>query len=282
EGRTLGPGVWCGTARILRVARAARIINSLPELRVLVKGMAIAMRSTITILALLLIVVYIFAVVFTQLLSGSHVAPGWFDSVPQSMNFLLLQTLAGADVNVINKLLAAGWSYYCLYLCFVFMASLTLMNMLIGVLCEVVNVVAQVEEERAFHDQAHQFIETFVRTLDMDGDWMLSRDEFLEVMERDPQLMTGLNNMGIDVVAFCDNAIALFDDCERMEVSDFVELVTQFRGQKQTTVKDLVDMRKFISMQLRRVSDELSKHAQNVRMACVTENMQRTPGLLSM
>ena len=28
----------------------------------------------------------------------------------QSMNFLLLQTLAGADVNVINKLLAAGWS----------------------------------------------------------------------------------------------------------------------------------------------------------------------------
>lgn len=26
----------------------------------------------------------------------------------QSMNFLLLQTLAGADVNVINKLLAAG------------------------------------------------------------------------------------------------------------------------------------------------------------------------------
>ena len=47
-------------------------------------------------------------------------------------------------------------------------------------------------------------------------------------------------------------------------------------------VQDLVDMRKFISMQLRHVSDELSKHAQNVRMACVTENMQRTPGLLSM
>ena len=42
-----------------------------------------------------------------------------------------------------------------------------LRNMLIGVLCEVVNVVAQVEEERAFHDQAHQFIQEFVSGLDL-------------------------------------------------------------------------------------------------------------------
>ena len=32
--------IFHGSARVLRVARAARIINSLPELRVLVKGMA--------------------------------------------------------------------------------------------------------------------------------------------------------------------------------------------------------------------------------------------------
>ncbi|CAE7538440.1 CACNA1H, partial [Symbiodinium necroappetens] len=140
--------------RIARVARAARIINSLPELRVLVKGMVIAMRSTCTILALLLIVVYIFAILFVQLLAESQVGQGWFENVPQAMNFLLLQTLAGADVIVINKLLAAGWTYYLLYLSFVFMGSLTLMNMLIGVLCEVVGVVAQIEEERAFHDEA--------------------------------------------------------------------------------------------------------------------------------
>ena len=37
-------------------------------------------------------------------------APGGAVDPGQSMNFLLLQTLAGADVNVINKLLAAGWS----------------------------------------------------------------------------------------------------------------------------------------------------------------------------
>ena len=32
--------------------------------------------------------------------------------------------------------------------------------------------------------------------------------------------------------------MALFEDCEKMEVCDFLELVTQFRGQKQTTVKE--------------------------------------------
>ncbi|CAE6973476.1 Scn11a [Symbiodinium natans] len=243
--------------RIARVARAARIINSLPELRVLVKGMVIAMRSTCTILALLLIIVYIFAILFVQLLSESQVGKGWFENVPQAMNFLLLQTLAGADVNVINKLLAAGWTYYILYLTFVFMGSLTLMNMLIGVLCEVVGVVAQIEEERAFHDEAQSYIANFVDVLDMDGDHKLSKVEFLQLMERDPDLLRGLQAFGIDVVAFCDNAIALFSDTDNMEVGDFVELVTQFRSQKQTTVKDLVDMRKFISMQLRHLAEEV-------------------------
>ncbi|CAE7261817.1 Scn11a [Symbiodinium sp. CCMP2456] len=174
--------------RIARVARAARIINSLPELRVLVKGMVIAMRSTCTILALLLIVVYIFAILFVQLLADSQVGQGWFENVPQAMNFLLLQTLAGADVIVINKLLAAGWTYYLLYLAFVFMGSLTLMNMLIGVLCEVVGVVAQIEEERAFHDEAQLYIANFVNVLDIDGDQKLSKLEFLQLMERDPDL----------------------------------------------------------------------------------------------
>lgn len=243
--------------RIARVARAARIINSLPELRVLVKGMVIAMRSTCTILALLLIVVYIFAILFVQLLAESQVGQGWFENVPQAMNFLLLQTLAGADVIVINKLLAAGWTYYLLYLSFVFMGSLTLMNMLIGVLCEVVGVVAQIEEERAFHDEAQMYIANFVHVLDIDGDQKLSKVEFLQLMERDPDLLKGLQAFGIDVVAFCDNAIALFSDNDTMEVGDFVELVTQFRSQKQTTVKDLVDMRKFISMQLRHLAEEV-------------------------
>ena len=50
--------------------------------------------------------------------------------------------------------------------------------------------------------------------------------------------LKGLQDFGIDVEAFCDNAMALFDDCEKLEVCDLLELVTQFRGQKQTTVKD--------------------------------------------
>ena len=70
----------------------------------------IAMRSTITILALLplglifrpqngaassalcsgprLIIVYIFAVLFTELLAGNPLGYGWFESVPQANGFL--------------------------------------------------------------------------------------------------------------------------------------------------------------------------------------------------
>ncbi|CAJ1366282.1 unnamed protein product [Effrenium voratum] len=243
--------------RIFRVARAARIINSLPELRVLVQGMAIAMRSTSTLLAMLLLVVYIYAVLFTQLLAGTPDTAGWFDCVPQAMNFLLLQTLSGADVQVINKLLGVGLQYYFVYLSFVFVGSLTLMNMLIGVLCEVVTVVAQVEEERSFNDQAEIYLRKLVSHLDEDGDDRLTRSEFMQLVESEDHLIQGLENFGIDVLAFCDHAIEMFSENESMNVGDFVELVTQFRGQKNTTVKDLVDIRKFISMQLRHATDEI-------------------------
>merc|ERR1711912_210524 len=63
-------------ARLTRVARTVKLLHSMPELLILVKGMTVAMRSVIAILCLLLLTIYIFACVFVQLLAGSPAGAG--------------------------------------------------------------------------------------------------------------------------------------------------------------------------------------------------------------
>merc|ERR1719214_433975 len=59
--------------RLLRLSRLMRMLRSLPELMILIKGMATAMKSVGYVMALLLIVTYVFAIAFTQLAVGTPV-----------------------------------------------------------------------------------------------------------------------------------------------------------------------------------------------------------------
>merc|ERR1719424_1135108 len=103
------------------------------------------MRSVFAILCLLTLCIYIFAVVFAQLLGGTAVGSGKFDSVPGAMNTLMVQVLCGFDADFMNEMLSAGIVYYILFVAYCLLGSLTIMNMLIGILCEVVGAVADAE-----------------------------------------------------------------------------------------------------------------------------------------
>lgn len=80
-------------ARLVRIARAARFLHSVPELWVLGRGMIQGLRAVVAVLVLLTIVIYLFAIIFRITLSGTEVGAGIFDSVPQSMNFLMIRYL---------------------------------------------------------------------------------------------------------------------------------------------------------------------------------------------
>merc|ERR1712100_285019 len=97
---------------------------------------------------MLLAMTYIFAIIFTQLLAGREDSGAQFDTVPQSGNTLLLQVLCGFDSDFAMKMFAINWMYYALFMTYMFMGNLTLLNMLIGVLCDVLaNVATEAEQE---------------------------------------------------------------------------------------------------------------------------------------
>merc|ERR1719316_1379758 len=76
--------------RLTRMARMARLLRAMPELMVLLKGMAAAARSVFFTLVLLLGLLYVFAIAFTQLLEGEDVGALFFSDVARSMRTLWL------------------------------------------------------------------------------------------------------------------------------------------------------------------------------------------------
>jgi len=244
--------------RLMRVARVARLFRSMPEMMILVNGMIMACRSVFVSLCMMSLIIYIFAIMFTQMLSGLPATGGAFDSVPKTFNFLLMQALCGLQSSSFDTMLAAGLFYYLMFLMYCLLACTTIMNMLIGILVEVVGDVAEVEKETAFMRDVEFQINRMMEKLDIDRSDSLTQMEFDKLTET-PEVIQGLQDLGVDVVAFVDFADFVFcQNCEELSYTDFLEMVVQFRGTKSATVKDIVDMRKFVSMELSSLEDRLS------------------------
>jgi len=134
--------------RLLRLARMARLMRAVPELMVLLKGLGVASRSVLCTLALLLVIIYIFAIAFTQITEDTTLGDDRFESVLRSMSTLLLQATLPDLADIVEEAGREHWLYALALLIFILLASLTVMNMLIGVLVEVVGIVSAVENEQ--------------------------------------------------------------------------------------------------------------------------------------
>merc|ERR550537_868529 len=76
--------------RLARLSRLVKLIRQVPELLILIKGMAEATRSVVTTIFLLAIELYLFGIIFTMALRGEPGYDGMFDDVFSSMFALSL------------------------------------------------------------------------------------------------------------------------------------------------------------------------------------------------
>lgn len=252
--------------RLMRMARMAKLLKTMPELMILIKGMSMATRSVFFTCCLLVILIYVFAIAFTQLLRNTTTGDEHFNGVAASMITLALYgTLLDEITFVAEKVGQESMLCSILLAIFILMAALTVMNMLIGVLCEVVNAVAAVERDEMvvgrLHDQLRVLFDE--QGLDMNGDGQISRSEFEKILEI-PQAARALQDVGVDVVGLVDFAEVIFEgdpngeEPERqLSFSAFMDVVLQLRGGNTATVKDVVDCRKSIMQHNERLVDNL-------------------------
>lgn len=232
--------------RISRVARVSLLVKSMPELVVLLRGMAMALRSAFAVLFMEVLIIYIYGIIFTLLLKHEDVGRGNFENVPQAMFFLVTQLLAGFDIPTFSTILEAGSVYFVIFVSYIFIASLVMLNMLIGVICQVISNVSDLEEEERAAFNVQEQIGTLVRQVDADNSGYISVKEFQQMME-DPTMMRRLQDIGVDVLGISDFGRCLFASRDQLAVAEFLAAVTQLRGSKIATVKDVVDVRMFVS-----------------------------------
>merc|ERR1712217_450779 len=120
------------------------------------------------------------------------------------------------------------------------------LNMLIGVLCEVVSVVAQVEREDMMMKGLQQQIAKLMQTIDTEETETVSKRRFALLMSQ-AETTHILHEVGVDVVALVEFGDFIFREQEELTLGDFLATVLQFRGTNTATVKDIVDLRRFVS-----------------------------------
>eukprot|EP00927_Polykrikos_kofoidii_P031277 TRINITY_DN26923_c0_g1_i1.p1 TRINITY_DN26923_c0_g1~~TRINITY_DN26923_c0_g1_i1.p1 ORF type:complete len:611 (+),score=122.11 TRINITY_DN26923_c0_g1_i1:249-2081(+) len=299
SGDALGDVSLLSMLKLLRLTRMVRLMRSVPELVTLMKGMAIAARSVGYTLLLLLIFMYIFSIVFIQQLEDTNVArlKVDFKDIFNTMWTLLLAGCLLDDItSVANPLLEDGFFMAAVFVCFVLVASLMVLNMLIGVLCAVVTAVAAAEKEKVLVTYVKSKLMNTLMQLDEDGNGTISKAEFDELTHF-PEAISAFQDLGVDLPNLISLADHLFDADENedrphrlktrchesagdvvdgdprksgrdstadgppevaLSFADFLEMVIRLRAENTPSVADIVELRKLISKCQRTINRRLN------------------------
>eukprot|EP00397_Hematodinium_sp_SG-2012_P034041 GEMP01036461.1.p1 GENE.GEMP01036461.1~~GEMP01036461.1.p1 ORF type:complete len:516 (+),score=94.15 GEMP01036461.1:39-1586(+) len=235
--------------RLLRLSRMARLMRALPSLVILMKGMRAATRSVLTTLVLLVIILYIFGIIFTMQIGRDPDHHENFGTLPMSMyNLFLGATLLDDCTNVFkafkdSESTTANLMLYAMLL-FILISSFTVLNMLIGVLCEVASATKDSETDLADWSVASQRLTAAFAEIDEDKTGTVSKKEFLKMTEKE-EVLTAFEILNVepkDLLALSD---ALFepdnDAQEEKELSfaDFLDVVWNNRPGISASVLDI-------------------------------------------
>lgn len=248
--------------RLARLSRLVRMLRSLPELMIMIKGMMSAAASVGYTLGLLLIITYVFAIALTQLSDGYNFKEDYFASVPLSMYSLIIYgTFLDALADFADAIREESTVCLVLSTVFVALASMTVMNMLIGVLCEVISAVALEEKESMMIDKIHEKFGKIVEDLDANKSGTISWTEFQKIVEM-PDALQALESVNVDAVGMIDMAEDMFFDDEgepvQINFEQFMELVLDLRGGQDATLKDIMTLGKRFNRKFMEVKENLN------------------------
>jgi len=228
-------------AKLLRLSRMARLLRAVPELVIIMKGLGFAARSVSIFFLLTAIIVYLFAVLFRQLTDGMDVGSLHFQSVPHAMDTLLLNGVFADSHRLISEMATEEILLWPLIVFFFALVSVTIMYMLVGVLVDVVGLVATVEKEGIEVSYIAGLLRNELQGLGYKPDVPISKFEFQKIM-LEPSIVKIVAGAGVDVIVLADMMDLITEDINRnggqLDFTDLMDLVLNMRGSNPATVKD--------------------------------------------
>lgn len=252
--------------RLLRLTRMARLMRAFPEILTLVKGMIAAGRSVGVTLLLLVIILYLFGIVFVMNLGTDPLFYASYGTLPNAMkNLFLGGTLLDNITSVLKELKDNAPTMFFIYLIFILISSFTILNMLIGVLCEVASATQEHEYEMANRKDASEKLTAVFDEIDEDGTGTVSQKEF-DMMKEKNEVLEALKLLDVESKHLLALSGALFEpdndqsaNSEPKELSfeEFLEVVCHMRPKNSASVLDICRITKGFKTSVTRLRSNL-------------------------
>lgn len=241
--------------RLLRLVRIARLVHVWPELAMLFRSMSRAVSAVSASLVLVVLMTYVFGITLYMLVGNEAAFDAGFGNVRMCMWTLMISGLFLDNCgDVLSDLKdhdidGQPWEEFgkfaaVVFLIYILLANITLMNMLIGILCEVVSNMQHKAKEDAAIDIVRRSLLLMLSELDGDEDGNISQAEFAALIEH-PDAIEVLEHLEVDV----DHLLKvqqhmLYAGGENLSIDTILGSILQCRGDRPTTQADLTDLMK--------------------------------------
>lgn len=240
----------------------------------MVKGMITAMSAVSYALGFLVVITYVFAIALTQLAGDTEFGGTYFPCVSLSMYSLIVHALYLDDgAPFADEVKAESTECFGICVVYVGVASMTIMNLLVGILVEVVASVAQEERERLTAEKVDLTFDGILGKYDSDQNGEISWVEFQQVVQREDDLfLKALHKFDVDPEVLLEVAQSVFSEKEvALTLDEFKDLILDLRGNKQVSIKDVMMVSKMANRKLQMlnemidsIEDKLKKVAKRV------------------
>merc|ERR1712232_199922 len=230
--------------RLLRLSRIVRLLRSFPELATMAKAIVTAVRAVLSSFIMVIVLIYIFAIIMIIFLKEDADTSKYFSTLGRCMWTLLLDGVMGDGLGAVLNLLVHRGDLNSIiavvtFFLFILLATITVMNMVIGVLCEVVSTVTTSEKEEAATNLMKETILVELKKFD-DGDGLISEEELNELMT-DGKSVDVLETLGVDVNFLQTMQVMTYETPETtVPIPDLLEQMLMCRQETPATMKHLI------------------------------------------
>lgn len=194
--------------RLLRLTRMARLMRYSPELMTLVKGMLNAVQAVGFILLFIIVIIYVFGIMFTnQLGEPGFVDPPdtpipsakhMFSDLGSSMMTLFTIGVLGDNLaQTYQALKVESLWYHWMFALFEMITGITLLNMLIGVLCQVIDESSREEEMNRQVNGLRACLFAAFEEVDTSKDGLICEEEWAQI-KGSAKVRLALKELGVE------------------------------------------------------------------------------------
>lgn len=147
--------------RSLRILRALRLISVVPSLRRVIGGLIAALPGMGSIMVLMALVFYVFAVMATKLYGAAF--PEWFGDIGLSLYTLFqIMTLESWSMGIVRPVMDVYPLSWLFFVPFILCTAFTVLNLFIGIIVSAMQEEHEAEADanrQAIHDETGQILE---------------------------------------------------------------------------------------------------------------------------